>query len=290
METQKAFGAALLDPVGYEDEVTAFAQEIFASRQNQQYLDATRIPSWTHNLVTIRFDLELQHQDDPNSNQRHPLPAVFHKLCYVLAEVLHGMHHLITWRPENEAEFCCKIQGAEKFALECVEAISNQLNDRRASIWNASIQSLENCLDEWLKHVGKLSLFQRVEQSIDDTRWFLDLDSLQKVTWLTDRFLSLESEFLRGVSKAAINDGSMVHEKLHTLYKKHLRTVHVEAMNTTGGKLYNETWLLRPISMDPETFSSPDGLKSSHILKVRLIAVSISHVFFRDANTFLTRT
>eukprot|EP00529_Nitzschia_sp_RCC80_P009267 CAMPEP_0113455398 /NCGR_PEP_ID=MMETSP0014_2-20120614/8356_1 /TAXON_ID=2857 /ORGANISM="Nitzschia sp." /LENGTH=2233 /DNA_ID=CAMNT_0000346829 /DNA_START=293 /DNA_END=6994 /DNA_ORIENTATION=- /assembly_acc=CAM_ASM_000159 len=267
LETQKAFGIALLDPVGYEDEVTSFAQELFASRHNQQYLDATRIPSWTYNLVTIRFDLELQQQDDPNFNQRHPLPAVFHKLCYVLAEVLHGMHRLITWRPKNEVEFCVKIQGTGKFAVECVEAISNQLNDRRASIWNASVQALENCLDEWLQHVGKLTLFQRSEQINDDFNWFLDLDSLQRITWLTDRFLSLESDFLRGVSKAAINDGSMVHDKLHTLYRKHLRTVHIEAMNTTGGKLYNETWLLSPIAVDSEAFSNGDGLQFNHILK-----------------------
>ena len=288
LQAQKAFGAALLDPVGYENEVTAFAQELFASRHNQQYLDAARIPSWTSNLVTIRFDLELQQQqDDPNSNQRHPLPAVFHKLCYGLAEILHGMHRLITWRPGTEEEFGNKIHVTKNFALDCVEAISNQLNDRRASIWNACIQALENCLDEWLKHVGKLTLFQRSDQVKDDTFWFLDLDSLQRITSFTNRFLSFESDFLHGVSKAVINDGSMVHEKLHTLYKKHLRTVHIEAMNTTGGKLYNETWILRPMAVHSESLSSGEELQLNNIVKVRMMVESIAPDVLFGTNSFV---
>jgi hypothetical protein len=238
LEAQKAFGRSLLDPTDSENEKSDYEQELVALSNNENYLDSMRLPIWTHNLVTIRFEFEMK------QGQKTPLPAVFHKLCLLLTNVLCGMYHLIEWHSKKEEASSSNI--SEIFLLE----IREQLQTRRASIWNSCIQSMEECLEEYLKcSAGKKTLFSLKENNEhDDSKWREDLEGIHDVSILMNQFLSLSPTFLDGISKDVVNDGSMIEEKILSCSKTHLRSFHVDAMNTLGMMLYREDWQLHSLN------------------------------------------
>jgi hypothetical protein len=53
---------------------------------------------------------------------------------------------------------------------------------------------------------------------------------------------------LEGISKDVVNDGSMIEEKILACSKTHLRSFHVDAMNTLGTMLYREDWQLHSLN------------------------------------------
>jgi hypothetical protein len=228
LEAQKCFGMALLDPTDSENEASEYDQELLALSTNA-YLDPSKMAIWTHNLVTIRFDFELQ---------KNLLPAVFHRLCCLLTNVLHGQYCLMQWHAQ---------EAYSKDDNQVLVSIHQELQKRRVSIWNSCVKVLEECLEEYLKFVGKKKLFEWQEEEHVDSVWMEDLEGLEDILRMTDQFLSLRREFLARVSVQFINDGSMLREKLYTIMKKHLRDFHVEGMNTMGLALYREPWDLVPL-------------------------------------------
>jgi len=247
IEIQKAFGRALLDPTDSEHEpFSEYEPQLVALASSESYLDAERLPIWTHNLVTIRFEFEMK---QGHGNQ-HPLPAVFHKLCVLLANVLCGMHNLIGWHDLNGGDCENDIDthiDRDLVPEETRTEIRNQLLKRRASIWNACIQSIDECLEEYTKCSGKKKLFSKETPESYDANWREDLEGLHDVWVLKNQFLSLGPLVLEGVPEEVINDGSLIEDKLLSCCKVHLRTFHVEAMNTLGMMFYREDWKLHRI-------------------------------------------
>jgi hypothetical protein len=258
LEVQKALGRALLDPTDSENDETNFEQELLALSTTLSNLDSTRLSIWTRNLAMIRFGLEVN-----QSNKLH-LPAVFHRQCWILTNILHGMFRLIGWHCAKANE--CEAGTNDDDTTEPRNRIYVQLRSRRASVWNACIQSLEECLEEYLKTSGKKQLFQWIEDKYDDSCWLQDLLGLEDVAGLIDQFLSLGKEFLEGIPVEVVNDGSMIREKFHSILKRHVRTFHVEAMNTMGNALYREDWIL--VRLDDDTNTGSDASTADHMFKV----------------------
>ena len=242
LEVQTSFGRALLDPTDSEHEESEYDKELMSLSNNFYSLDTdpSKLSTWLQNLVTIRFDFEIQ---------KHPLPAVYHRLCWLLTNILYGQYQLLEWHAReaaNENPF---------YGL-----IYTELLGRRTSVWNSCVKCMEECLEEYLKYVEKKKLFGvSKDNEHDDSEWMKDLEGLEDIVRLTDQFLSLRKEFLEGVSERFINDGGMLREKLSTLLKKHLRSFHVEAMNKMGSTLYQEEWVLVPLA--EKTY--PDARKVS---------------------------
>eukprot|EP00980_Cylindrotheca_fusiformis_P011399 scaffold2642_cov120-Cylindrotheca_fusiformis.AAC.8 len=86
LQTQRSFGLALLDPTDDPGD-SEFDKELMALTSFYDmnvgsglwFMDPSKVEVWKQNLVTIRLDFEIQ---------LHPLPAVLHKLCVVLFQVL----------------------------------------------------------------------------------------------------------------------------------------------------------------------------------------------------------
>ncbi|KAG7372612.1 DUF2451 domain containing protein [Nitzschia inconspicua] len=235
LECQKAFGRALLWPSGSEnDEDGPYRRELDALHYNERFLDATRIPNWTYNLVTIRFDFEIK------DGNKHPLPSVFHKLCLLLTNILRSFHARIEWH-QKRAE-----GGIIEEASDLLVEIAQELPGRRASLWNACIQSMEQCFEEYLKYIGNKRLFSWDTDICDDSNWFRDVQGLQESYALMNQFLSIGPAFLRDTPTELVNDGSLIREKFHLCCKRHVRTFHVETMNSLGGMLFREDWTLLP--------------------------------------------
>jgi hypothetical protein len=257
MQAQKAWGLALLDPTisddddddeEYDKELLALSFSVQQSNCNQD--------AWISNLMTIRLEWEALQK----------FPAIYHKLCVLLCRVLYGAHsnyRLLlklklhsTETKEEQEEFC--------------HAIYEQLLARRASIWNACIQTLERSLEEYVQHMAMAKETQKKqgESIVDDNDnewWYREWEGLHDIWRLTQQFLSLRHEF--GESDDTANDGTCVQERLETIFKHHLRSIHVEAMNNVGKLLYKEDWTtLMPLATSAaNSFSSLQDDKSEPV-------------------------
>lgn len=234
MQTQRAFGLALLNPTDdtgesdYDQELLALSNFYDMNVTDGFWvMDSSKLAMWTNNLSIIRLDFEIQ---------SHPLAPVVHKLCLLLFQVLYGHYTLV------ELNFGKKDDSF-------YQTLGQELSLRRPFVWNACVQVLEQCLDEYLKHVEKKVLFQDLGANDDD--WLEDLEGLHDVHGLIHQFLSLRNEFLQdseSASKCRVNKGSLVEQKLDLIIQKHMKNFHAEAMNTMGMVLYQEDWSLVPLA------------------------------------------
>jgi hypothetical protein len=154
----------------------------------------------------------------------------------LLTNVLCGMQRLIEWHDGTPPT------GGGGLSETTKVEIREELRARRASIWNACIQSIEECLEEYQKHSGKKELFSKNDGKLDDSSWREDLEGLHDVSVLSHQFLSIGPLFLEGLPEEVFNDGSHIEVTLYSCFKPHLRGVHIEAMNTIGTMFYREDW------------------------------------------------
>ena len=255
-EADRSFAVALIDPVSsgavvpddYAREVDKLAYEV-----DLDWGDSAKLRTLTHNLVTIRFDFEA-------STQNY-LPAVFQKLCELLTEILNAHFQHIQWhrsqsepkartvpgdpRTDNVGPFSSTATRSE----QC-NCILPSLLESRNQLWQHCEGVATRCLDEYLNFSAQSSLFNKTADegaAVDDGRWSKDLDGLREVFVILDRFSLLKASFFG--DDASSGSGSAVEtalsEKLGDVCRRHLRCVHVEAMNTLGRRLANETWILK---------------------------------------------
>lgn len=251
-ETDRALALALLQP--NSSTVSTFNQELnLLSREvDVVWGDGVKLKSIAHNLVTIRFDLE--------SNINH-LPRVVHRLCYLMTEILRAHSLLIEWHRENfELSNSIDVEIHERPSTEQpsghndLKEIYVSLNGSAVSLWNQCESVLNKCLDEYLHFAKKRSLFERTPDGLDDRLWRNDLKDLSDVWTFVSSFLSMEFSFL-GTDRPKIDDKcgpGAVLEKLSDVFRRHLRNVHVDAMNTIGRRLSNESWILGSFSLPAE--------------------------------------
>jgi hypothetical protein len=239
-EADRALCLALLDPTDvidseYDKELMALNYQIDQDWGNQPH----KLQTMTHNLVTIRFDFE---------QELNHLPAVYHRLCVLLTNVLYGQQCLLEWHQSAIREDWAKSNDMDDH--KWLQLVLEEMSSRRLAVWNHCLGVFQKCIDEYLPFAGKKTLFDWKDGVHDDSEWWDDLEGLQDIFRLTEQFLSMRQEFLEPCadtsSKAAEYDddhaGESLLEKLSTLMKKHLRAVHVETMNSMGMMLSQEDW------------------------------------------------
>ena len=227
-EASKCLPRALLDPAGdvtdsdYDTELMNLSFELKHCFGNYSMLKTI-----SHNLETLRFDFEAD---------KNYLPSVFHRLCSLLTDVLHC--HVIITEWHNE------------FLLG--QTYRKLLSDMKVPLWRCCEQVLLTCLKSYQSFATKKVLFQGKDSLC---HWLVDLEGLHDVLQLTDQFLSLGFEFLDKeqaceaplTSLSTTNKKSDLYDTLLDLFRKHLRSVHIEAMNSMGMMLSKETWQLVPL-------------------------------------------
>jgi len=274
LEAQKSFGMALLSPTDTENEHSDYEKELLALSTNS-YLDPSRMTIWTHNLVTVRFDFELQ---------VNHLPAIVHKLCWQLTNILRTYHVLLAWHKHTIDAW----EGSATLHLLFTE-ILNDLSAHRASIWNACVKVLEECMEEYLKVASKKQLFQWGEDGIcDDSVWIADLVGLEDVVGLIQQFLSSSRPFLVGIPNQQINEGTILNDKLDGIMKKHAHSVKVAAMTNTGTALYREKWEITSVpSTNNRAIATIESLEEvgSHR---SFVSLSYIHLSFCSSTLYST--
>ena len=239
-QADKCFARALLDPTDSFD--SDFDQELITLGQElkQDSRDAVKLISLTHNLVTIRFDFEV------NCSY---LPMVYHRLCALLTEVLHA-HYLLS---QHHAALMAANNENDPNDLKQIE---KAIRSSKVDIWKRCEQVLAKCLDQYHHFAAKKTLFSR-DGNDDGMTWAEDLEGLHDVLRLSQQFLSLGHEFLdtdqmesaQVTSLKDFNSKSELREKLCEVFRRHLRSIHIEAMTLLGASLFNESWRLMPLKV-----------------------------------------
>ena len=244
-EASKCLPRALLDPAGdvtdsdYDTELMSLSFEL-----KRCFGDYAMLKTISHNLETLRFDFEAD---------KNYLPSVFHRLCSFLTDVLHC--HVIITEWHNEFQL-----GQTYLKL---------LSDSKVPLWRCCEQVLLSCLKSYQGFTTKKVLFKDKDSSY---HWLLDLEGLNDVLQLTDQFLSLGMEFLDKeqaneaplTSLSTTNKQSDMYDTFLDLFQKHLRCVHIEAMNTMGMMLSKETWQLVPLG------AQYDGMSVKQMIRTKL--------------------
>jgi hypothetical protein len=237
-EADRALCLALLDPTDVTD--SEYDKELMALHYqiDQDWGKPHKLKTMTHNLVTIRFDFE----QDLNH-----LPAVYHRLCVLLTNVLYGHQCLRQWHQDAVRDDWAKSNDIDD--RKVLPQLLEEVSSRRLAVWNHCLGVLEKCVDEYLTFGGnKKILFEWRDGIHDDSSWWNDLEGLQDILRLTEQFLSMRQEFLEPCANIASNKADYEHagesllDKLSILMKKHLRAVHVETMNSLGMMLSQEDW------------------------------------------------
>jgi len=227
-ESSKCFARALLDPPGETTDSEYDADLInLAFELKRGFGDYAKLKTVTHNLVTLRFDFEAD---------KNYLPSVFERLCTLLTDVLHGHFVIAEWHDE----------------FQFGTAFRKMIYEMKLPLWKCCEQVLLSCLSSYQSFATTKALFPEKD---DSNSWLVDLEGLHDVLQLTNQFLSLGNEFLdidqlADTSIDSLSTGkesSELHTKLCDIFRKHLRSVHVEAMNSMGMMLSKESWQLVPL-------------------------------------------
>jgi hypothetical protein len=254
-EVDRAFARALLDPSDsreslYDKELIELSLEL-----SQEGADSARLRTVTHNLVTIRFNFEA----DENY-----LPWVYRKLCSLLTDVLYTQYCVLQWH-NCQLETGGEINGARSgtMAKDLNGVIVAEIKAGIPMLWKHCEAVLTRCLDEYLHLAAKTKLFH----GDDDRTWAKDCESLHEVLQLTCQFLDIGRSFfkliqLQGVEvttfSVAPKDETPLQQKLCDVFRRHLRCIHVEAMNTFGSTLAKEDWKFVPLVTKNEFGSISD--------------------------------
>ena len=188
--------------------------------------------------------------------------------------MLHSHLLLHTWHRER---LKC---GADQQILPVqddshMQAIVSIMNSSMQGLWDHCEGVINRCLDEYLHFAPKRSLFERSENGTNDSLWKEDLQNLHEVLLLTDRFFTIRYSFLNVEPPVAshlafLRDGSheLVWEKLSSISRRHLRSLHVEAMNSVGRRLANESWVLGSFNQETVRQCSPECSLKCFLLEV----------------------
>lgn len=240
-EVDRAFARALLDPSDFRESLYDKELMELSVELSNEGSDSSRLRTVTHNLVTIRFNFEAE---------ENYLPWVYRKLCGLLTDVLHTLYKVLLWHKnqcESIDESDTSHSTARTVALELNGSIMRDIKAGASFLWRHCEGVLTRCLDEYLHLAAKIKLFH----GEDDRTWARDLEGLHEVLQLTNQFLgigrSLSQHFqLQGVEVTAFSiasrDETLLQQKLCDVFRRHLRSVHVEAMNTFGATLAKEDW------------------------------------------------
>ena len=257
-EVDRAFASALLEPTDYETSSHETELKQFNYELDLHWGDYATLRGMLHNLVTVRFDFEWQF---------NYLPRVFHRLCKCLTDILLSHSMLVKWHRDS---MCCFSPSTSMDQMNNwnvailhsdLKSIYDSMSAHTSKLWEHCEGIMAKCFDEYLNFAPKSPLFKRGTNGTEDILWRDDLARLQNVYALANTFVSIKKPLLELNKCDQSNTGTQLFSpKMVSIFKRHVRAVHVEAMNTLGRCLANESWNLGSfvVSAEPERTDQPE--------------------------------
>ena len=272
-EIDRAFASALLKPT--ECEVSSHETELrqLTYELELHWGDYAKLRGVLLNLVTVRFDFEWQ---------LSYLPRVFHRLCKCLTDILIAHNIFVKWHRDSVGS---RSSNDSTIVHSDLKSIYDSMIAHTRKIWEHCESIVANCLDEYLNCAPKRPLFKRGTNGVDDVLWRDDLERLHNVYSLANTFLSIKKSFfeLNECSQPKVDFQCLFSSKIVSIFRRHVRTLHVEAMNTLGRCLANESWILGSfvVSAEPERTDQPE-------LSIEAILLRAMHAALRQSEQMST--
>ncbi|GAX28842.1 hypothetical protein FisN_20Lh137 [Fistulifera solaris] len=242
-ETERSLAVALADPA-YEIVRSDYSKDLdqLADEIDLDWGDQHKLRYVIRNLTTIRFDFE--------GSFVNYLPGVMRKLCVLLRSILVSSLKLTGWHASlgsRNGNLFCDVNTD----LTMV-SFSNQVQRIKEHVWNNCEAAIVQCLDGYLASRGGQSLFHYSKHDVDETLWLQDVKKLCIIYALVDRFISQKRTFLESAEASddivsLAGKGNMIVDRLSDVFRRHLKSLHVEVMNASGRKLANECWILQAL-------------------------------------------
>ncbi|GAX23929.1 hypothetical protein FisN_20Hh137 [Fistulifera solaris] len=242
-ETERSLAIALADPA-YEIVRSDYSKDLdqLADEIDLDWGDRHKLRSVIQNLTTIRFDFEGSFFDY--------LPGVMRKLCLLLRAILVFSLKLTGWHASmGSSNLPC-----DSSTDLAIFSFSKQVQEIKEHLWNNCEAALVRCLDGYLASRGGQSLFSYNNQDVDETLWLQDVKNLCIVYALVDRFISQKRTFFESVEASddvasLAGKKNIIFDRLGDVFRRHLKSLHVEVMNASGRKLANECWILQALDV-----------------------------------------
>ena len=175
-------------------------------------------------------------------------------------------------------DLCCPVIPDPSNAATSQEkanmaTLLSRINDNivasRVKLWQCCESVLVGVLEQYLQHLVK-------KKSTDGgnsggLKWAVDLQGLSNILWLSELIITIGREFLlpdvaneNKLMSILCREGQCtgLGKALTNVFRKHLRGVHIEAMNVMGALLSNETWHLVPIEINKDSTHLMDKIES----------------------------
>jgi hypothetical protein len=259
LELDRCLVVALVEPEAVEDSEYDVELRKLLHNANGNSVDAMELRTTAHNLGLIRFDLELD---------KRYLPRVVRNLCRLLADCLYRYRLFKQWHrnpvvndgscdePSLDSLPSDTLNGSSPFNTSTVEL----LQDGTTDLWKNALSVVARCFQEYLDVAPNRSFFRRTKNGIDDSLWKADLIDLYECVTISERMINLKNQICGESPHGSLVESEQnLMEQVRNVIRRHLRGVHVEAMNSLGRKLSTESWSLVMFShqCEPETTGRP---------------------------------
>lgn len=204
------------------------------------------------------------------SGSTRTLAIVIKQLCNSLSDSLFAFHDLVNFHESLRERSDMTADRTVAFPMEGIVAAMRRL---MKPLWIRCEKVVIQCLDDYMSVSQKQPIF---DSSGDLGMWAQDIQNLSDLQRLVDALHEVAGLWFGDSHVSVVSDE--VQEKLACIYRRHIRSIHVEAMNSLGRMLSEEIWqLVPPLAVEPEQTSNSE-LLADDIMASSVLGASYSGV------------
>ncbi len=259
-EAERCLARALVDPTSFDDNTVfnscgEFDENLIEMRKKLNQLqafdkDAKSIRSMTMNLLSIRFEFE---------KRTDLLPWVFHKLCSLLADVMHT-HYLLAQ---------CHEEVMDDNSIGLNKSISDAIQRGKVDVWT-HCKSL-------ITFMFRVYIDLTKAKDAGSFRWAQELENHYDVLKLCHHISCFAHEFIHSDRSASFDPNFLSHdlrEVLSIMFETYVQNAHINAMTEIGTMMANDTWDILPIPMQK--------FDDENLIKTEQVRRSVQHFLLKD--------
>ncbi|EJK75412.1 hypothetical protein THAOC_02863 [Thalassiosira oceanica] len=278
---RRATACAVIDSFGDEN-VKSAASDVGAAHDLGAQLDQSKLDSVVDSLCQRLFELRFTTSSDGNA-----LSSTFYHLCSRHVEILSLHSTILRWHGSKDGGISDSsgnsVSSVSSTSSSCTEG-STLSQDSEAPPVPGGLQFAFIDVQSVLRS-NQTSLYISCEESIlSFAEGYMEMkesgnllvsdattDSLSSIHGISKQFQDFALHFFRNNDDDSRSSGIQpskscaIEDCLAKLYDSHLRSVHIEAMKTTGTLLRHEPWQLSPIELNSGSRTADPTLRTYEV-------------------------
>ena len=278
---KRATACAVIDSFGDEN-VKSAASDVGAAHDLGAQLDQSEVDSVVDALCQRLLELRFTTSSDGNA-----LSSTFYHLCSRHVEILSLHSTILQWHGSKDGRIADSsgnsVSSVSSTSSSCTEG-STFSRDSEAPLVPGGLQFAFIDVESILRS-NQASLYMSCEESIVNfVKGYMDMkdtgnllvsdattDSLSSIYGISKQFQDFSLHFFKHDDDGCTSSGGQssnscaIEDCLAKLYGSHLRSVHIEAMKTTGTLLRHEPWQLSPIELNSGSCNADPTLRAYEV-------------------------